>query len=771
MKQFLKRFFHFKEHQKSLRYKWTRSFLIILIFPIIINYGFYLYFMNSIKEELDEKNFSNYESVVREMDTRIQKYQKISADLGINALIRQVSNIQNSTDFSDELKKELEDTLYRYYIDLYNTYRVFLYFDESNMILSMNETEPSELYLENNLQNNGIHIAEWKRWLTETGNETMSIKGPANIKGIQPRYIAIRYTIFENRNVRPTNMVIILDETSIIQNMKDFLKDDSISLDILSETGELIASSVTSNINRDKVFVHLKGKSGNFEIREQDERYNVCHILSDINAWQYIFYVSKNVYYSKVQILNVVFWSSILLILIAGLILIREIVGKQYAPIAKILQKMPHKNVVGNEYLEIENMILSSIKIKRESASVAERQEKQQLDHLLYMALNGQTNLSDIKEAFSQKLPFSFETGYNAVAIFSLKPYKKLFDKEHISDFERYDILVDILENIGHEILDNCKINNYFLEIQGNLICLANYAKEEQLETLLDALSEILRNVEKHFSIRLAACAGCGYHECELKESYREALYCFDYISYDYTGNVVFYKDVEKETDYFRTYTIDEENTLNTYIRAGQQQKACALLQQYLQRKSPQKESYSSQYKYYVNEILGSLQRNFLQYIEENDPSINNIHLLLMLQNVETERVLENLQALICNICGKIHSELLSFDSSSASDIVNKIIAYIHQNYADPDLSVEHIANYCNMSVSYISRIFRRATQNSLLNYMNHTRIEAAKTFLQDSNLRNEDVAAKVGFLNVNTFIRLFKKSEGVTPGIYKKSL
>lgn len=771
MKRFVKQIRDFKQRKTSLRHKWTRSFIIILLFPIIVNYGFYLYFMNNIKEELDAKNFSYYESVVREMDLRIQKYKKISADLGVNALIRQVSNFQDSAAFSDEVNTELKDTLYRYYIDLYSSYRVFLYFDESNIVLSMNELDTSETYFKNNLDNNGINIAEWKRWLSESGNETLAFQGPPNIKGVRPRYIAIRYTIFENRNVNPTNMVIILDEASIFQNIRDFLKDDSVYIDILNETNELIASNVNASMNRDKVFTQLKGKQGTFEITEQNERYNVCHILSDVNAWQYIFYVSKNIYYNKVRILNLIFWSSILLILIAGLVLIREIVGKQYAPVAKILQKMPRKDVEGNEYLEIENMILSSIKIKRESASIAERQEKHHIDHLIYLALNGQMNLPEIEEEVAHKLPIKFETGYNAVAIFSLKPYKELFCKENISDFERYEILVDILENIGQEILSNCRINSYFLEINGNLVCLTNYAKEEYLETLLDALSEILRNVEKHFSVRLVACAGCGYSESDIKESYREALYCLDYISYDYIGNVIFYKDVEKEAENFRAYTIEEENALNTYIRAGEEKNACTLLEQYLRRKNPQKESYSSQYKYYVNEILGSLQRNFQQYIEENSAAVNNIHLLLMVGPVESEQVLQNLQALICSICDKVRMELLSLDSGSSSDIVGKITTYINQNYTDPDLSVEQIATYCDMSVSYISRVFRRETQSSLLNYINRTRIEAAKVLLRDSKLRNEDVAAKVGFLNVNTFIRLFKKYENVTPGIYKKSL
>lgn len=59
---------------------------------------------------------------------------------------------------------------------------------------------------------------------------------------------------------------------------------------------------------------------------------------------------------------------------------------------------------------------------------------------------------------------------------------------------------------------------------------------------------------------------------------------------------------------------------------------------------------------------------------------------------------------------------------------------------------------------------------DGVLNYINRTRIEAAKEILKNSSVRIEDVAAEVGILNANTFIRLFKKYEGVTPGAFKKA-
>ena len=39
---------------------------------------------------------------------------------------------------------------------------------------------------------------------------------------------------------------------------------------------------------------------------------------------------------------------------------------------------------------------------------------------------------------------------------------------------------------------------------------------------------------------------------------------------------------------------------------------------------------------------------------------------------------------------------------------------------------------------------------------------------LADPNIIIKDVAARVGFENINTFFRVFKQFEGVTPGQYR---
>jgi two-component system response regulator YesN len=50
---------------------------------------------------------------------------------------------------------------------------------------------------------------------------------------------------------------------------------------------------------------------------------------------------------------------------------------------------------------------------------------------------------------------------------------------------------------------------------------------------------------------------------------------------------------------------------------------------------------------------------------------------------------------------------------------------------------------------------------------MNKTRLEAAKRLLAEMKYSVNEIAQMVGYNEINTFTRVFKKHEGVTPGKY----
>lgn len=99
------------------------------------------------------------------------------------------------------------------------------------------------------------------------------------------------------------------------------------------------------------------------------------------------------------------------------------------------------------------------------------------------------------------------------------------------------------------------------------------------------------------------------------------------------------------------------------------------------------------------------------------------------------------------------------------SALIEEIKGYIALHYNDPSLSAGEIAEHFNMSLPAISKLFKKSTQIGILDYIHQFRIGHAKTLLQSKQYTVSEVAFMTGYLSSSTFIRVFKKYEGISPG------
>ena len=96
-----------------------------------------------------------------------------------------------------------------------------------------------------------------------------------------------------------------------------------------------------------------------------------------------------------------------------------------------------------------------------------------------------------------------------------------------------------------------------------------------------------------------------------------------------------------------------------------------------------------------------------------------------------------------------------------------KIERYLEENYMI-DISLENLADHLGHSFKYTSVLFKKVMGDNFKNYLSIYRIEKSKEIMQgNSGLRIKDLAELVGYNSSNTFIRTFRKYEGVSPGKY----
>lgn len=122
-------------------------------------------------------------------------------------------------------------------------------------------------------------------------------------------------------------------------------------------------------------------------------------------------------------------------------------------------------------------------------------------------------------------------------------------------------------------------------------------------------------------------------------------------------------------------------------------------------------------------------------------------------------------------ILGEIESYNHAKKKTTCSSKIKDINAYIESHYFDHNLSVASIASEFDLNPVYLSRFYKEHTGDGILNTINKIRLEKAKVFLKDFDLKIKDISEMVGFLNSTIFIRTFKKYEGITPGKYRELL
>ena len=94
---------------------------------------------------------------------------------------------------------------------------------------------------------------------------------------------------------------------------------------------------------------------------------------------------------------------------------------------------------------------------------------------------------------------------------------------------------------------------------------------------------------------------------------------------------------------------------------------------------------------------------------------------------------------------------------------------YIEAHYKEEQLSRTVLGEIFGISHPYLSKLFKEKYQVSIADYITQTRIKNAKRQLRDTDRNVQEIAEQNGFVNSNSFIRAFKRQEGITPGGYRE--
>jgi two-component system response regulator YesN len=108
-------------------------------------------------------------------------------------------------------------------------------------------------------------------------------------------------------------------------------------------------------------------------------------------------------------------------------------------------------------------------------------------------------------------------------------------------------------------------------------------------------------------------------------------------------------------------------------------------------------------------------------------------------------------------------------ESRQEHRVVETVKAYIHRHYTE-EMELNRLAEEVFLTPSYLSKLFKTETGETLTDYHISVRIERAKELLKESLfLKTYEVGEKVGYFDPAYFNKIFKKVVGCTPKEYRE--
>ncbi|MDF2936794.1 MAG: hypothetical protein K0Q90_2167, partial [Paenibacillaceae bacterium] len=133
---------------------------------------------------------------------------------------------------------------------------------------------------------------------------------------------------------------------------------------------------------------------------------------------------------------------------------------------------------------------------------------------------------------------------------------------------------------------------------------------------------------------------------------------------------------------------------------------------------------------------------------------------------------LSDLRGYLMELMGHMVETLIEKRNSKtkADELVTRIKAYISLHYGHSGLSLNLLSEEFAISPNHLSKLFKQSTGVNFVDYLIAVRMQEAKRLLLANQATVNQIAEQVGYTNVTSFMRSFKKYSGMTPSEFRQA-
>lgn len=766
---------------RSILYTWVISYVVVLFVPVIIGSVIYKESIKSIENETNRANESILMQVQQAVDSKLKDIERLCTDIALNKTVSNFVNVkgpvvgvERSTIFDIGRDIKSYHTTNEFLKDFY------IFFRNSDTVISSNGTLDGRMIYEMIRKDEQMSYEEWRDYFL---NRYLSNFIPVIAKTDSDKFndtVAYVRSVSVGSLGQPDAVILLLiNKEMLLKTVQGLPIARENTLIIKDKMDVTIASTKEQNPTLELKFEKMTGSKGLLYEKADKENLVVSYIASQVTDWKYATITHSDLFWEKSEyIRNLTILSFVLSLLIGGLVTF-YFLKRNYYPVDNMLQLLANKAGLSfdtrkNEFKFIQDAICNALD---ENEKINEKLKQQNnvfrsnfLTRLVKGKLEGDV---PVNESLS-KYKIAFDTEYFGVILLYIDDFSQMFkDEKNMDSTERIKLVNFVIANVVEELAGQCNLG-YITEVDDMLVCLFNL-KEQRISHGLEDMSKVAAEAQSFLSEKFHIYLTISISDIHstiagIPQAYSEALDALEYKLILGSGQIIRFDQIKPEikepghSEYY--YPMHVEQQLVNFIKTGDIENSKAVLEEVLSKNFASSSISIPIAKCLMFNLVSTMIKTMdeINSIYKNDV-FKERRFTEHLMNCETVNEMKNE---ILNTLHQVCEYINSKRKEQGNEFYSGVIKYIEDNYSDPNLSVLAIGEHFKMTPSYLSRLFKEKTGQSLLDYIHRTRIDKARKLLKESSSTISEIGNQIGYNDDNTFTRVFKKYEGITPGKYK---
>jgi len=291
-----------------------------------------------------------------------------------------------------------------------------------------------------------------------------------------------------------------------------------------------------------------------------------------------------------------------------------------------------------------------------------------------------------------------------------------------------------------------------------NTFLIANFENDEPMDELFYQIYKYIQeNVRKYKCIITIGVDETKCNISELKDACEGALNALNEMIIGGRG-AVYFKDTRKDSDIDYYFPKNFNERLTKSISKGRIDEIKKMLQE-IYRKNWSLGGTPKMYHALVDELHISIIKSLKDITD-----LNSIH--VNIEKINTIATLEEIFNYYEKALESIIESLQQAAESQAEDEERekRILEFLEENFCNPDLSLQYLTDYFNVSSKYISLFCKKHFNTTYLRYIQNKRIAKAVELIRTGKYSLTEICDMCGYTNLLTFRRNFKSVTGVNP-------